>query len=530
MIKVGIADDEVNICRLIYNLIDWKSLDMNVIGMAHDGIAALELVKNHSPHLMITDIRMPGCDGLDFISKAKKINEDMDFIIISGYRDFEYAQTAIKYDVCDYLLKPINKKELIKTLEKICKKHDKKQIHLNNEQELEKRLKDDIQKIRQDFIKSILYNSDFYDTKTIETLNTQYNFNFNSGLFQIFAVKIDCGFSPENAAGIHIVKNKANSIILDIQEFCYDIELIFYKYTMYVLINYSSQNEKNVRKKLKTILDQLLMQKNIFTGYTFTIGLSNIETDLTNIKELINQAEQAIMQRIFYGGAKIYEYEQKQMIATVSIPNLNKIFENAIDVLNKKELINVVHEIKNKFISTVQGKAAFETVLHILNTYITILKQKNIRYDYKTMYNTFLDGALRCTDFNEIFENLCIMIENSFDKIIYEFEQADSKPIRIAKEYIKKNYMKSLNLEEVSAVAGFNASYFSSLFKKECSINFTEYITEVRMEKAKELLKETDLGIYAICIDIGYSDLKYFTKSFKKFTGVKPNEYRKLYN
>ena len=109
MIKVLIADDEEKVCQLICNLVDWASFDMQIVGTAANGIEALEKVRSLGPDLMITDIRMPGCDGLELIARAKAENEALEFVIISGYRHFEYAQTAIKSGVGDYLLKPIKK-------------------------------------------------------------------------------------------------------------------------------------------------------------------------------------------------------------------------------------------------------------------------------------------------------------------------------------------------------------------------------------------------------------------------------------
>ena len=112
LLKVIIADDEDKVCQLIYGLIDWESLGMEVIGIAHNGLEALEMVKTLEPDLMITDIRMPGYDGLELIERSKEISDTLEFIIISGFRHFEYAQHAIKYGVGDYLLKPIKKEEL----------------------------------------------------------------------------------------------------------------------------------------------------------------------------------------------------------------------------------------------------------------------------------------------------------------------------------------------------------------------------------------------------------------------------------
>ena len=120
MIKVVVADDEVKVCQLICNLVDWSAFDMEIVAVAHNGEEALEMVRQYHPDLLVTDIRMPGCDGLEMIARAKQLSDTLEFVIISGYRHFEYAQSAIKYGVSDYLLKPIQKEELCATLEKMA--------------------------------------------------------------------------------------------------------------------------------------------------------------------------------------------------------------------------------------------------------------------------------------------------------------------------------------------------------------------------------------------------------------------------
>ena len=109
MIKVLIVDDEFRVCQLICNLIDWGSLDMQIIGVAHNGIEARELARETVPDLVITDIRMPGCTGLELVEQLREIYRSVSFIIISGYTNFEYTRLAIQYGVSDYLLKPIDK-------------------------------------------------------------------------------------------------------------------------------------------------------------------------------------------------------------------------------------------------------------------------------------------------------------------------------------------------------------------------------------------------------------------------------------
>lgn len=139
IMNVLVADDEERVCALICALIDWDALDLHLVGTAYDGIQALQLIKETQPDLVITDIRMPGLDGLQLISHAKELQPQLQFIIISGHKQFDYAQSAIKFGVGEYLLKPIKKAELNQTLQRMRESFDK---HMQ-ERTLQQQVKED---------------------------------------------------------------------------------------------------------------------------------------------------------------------------------------------------------------------------------------------------------------------------------------------------------------------------------------------------------------------------------------------------
>lgn len=535
MIKVVIADDEMKVCQLICNLIDWKSIDMNIVGIANNGIEALELIKNHKPDIVITDIRMPGYDGLELIKYGKEIKEDIDFIIISGYSHFEYAKTAIKYGVIDYLLKPIKKDELLEILYKIIKKNNKRAEDISNEN-IKLNLKKDLGKLRSlFFVEKLLNNNKNIKKLTLEECNKNYYFKFQKGIFQIFIIKFDYEYGEQIENSLNIIKDKLTNIIEKmLKPECFEIEVYFSNSRGYCLLNYKEENKKIIRKLIKNCLDEFIIQKNIFGRIEFTIGLGVAVKDINELENSLSAAEAAVEQRLIEGTEKIIENIQfKNYKDTSLIINLTNSLEKSIEVLDLNGVTKACESLKEKLNknSNILGYELFYFVKEAFNIYLLLLKkyQLNIK-DIEQINNSFYQRLELCSSSSELFSCFEKYIKESFEMIIKDKKQEDLRPIRIAKQFINDNYMKPITLKEVSDYVGFNDSYFSFLFKRENGITFLEYLSEVRMNKAKELLKNTDLSVAEICEKVGYNDLKHFVKSFKKYTGIKPSEYRKLFS
>jgi len=535
MIKVVVADDEVRVCQLICNLIDWKSLDMEIVAVAYNGYEALNIIKNLQPDLIITDIRMPGYDGLELISLAKQIKKDIEFIIISGYSYFEYAQSAIKYGVSDYILKPINKNELLNTLRKISIKYRQKTEQLSKEEQLTIRLKNDIYKLRTGFITEILMSKEVQlDSIYTEKINEDYHYKFQSGYFQGVIVKIDCEY--ENIGEfIKILSEKIKQILcLNLAQECFDMEIYFKNSRAYCILNYAVENQKNIRRKLRTCLEEILHQKSLMQNIEFTMGIGAASESICQLRKSLKMAEWAVMQRLIYGTGKLIEGTEQEYSVKLDdiMADFIKEMEASLEILDTNGICTAINSLKEQVLDKpgIVGQQIFRLALDICSIYLMLLR--NYQYYTENMtgfYENFYERADLCSSVWELFAFLLRYIEESLNLVIEEIKLMDLKPILTAKQYIQQNYMKYITLKEVSRLVGFNDSYFSFLFKKQCGKSFSEYLSEVRMNKAKELLKETNLIIAEICQRVGYSDLKHFTKNFKKLTGLTPNEYRKLY-
>ena len=538
MIKVIIADDEENVCRLIRSLIDWESLDMEIVGIAHNGVEALNLVKSLSPDLMITDIRMPGYDGLEMIRRAKNIAQDLNFIIISGYPHFEYAQNAIKYGVGDYLLKPIKKEDFLAALTKIRKNYLQHTEQLSKEESLKNQMQKDAGRLHANLFTEQLLKKDV-DTQnlTIDSINQNYHYQFCPGLFQVFAVKTDSGYEDQYNNAIKILDDKIVQILNTLlRDSCLDMGIYLDDSVIYCVMNYESEEKKSIRKQMKAVLDELMVQKSIFGQLEFTIGAGVVVENVNQLKDSFVTACYAIGQRLLVGTDRLIEDQTVHTApekASAMLADLNKTMSVALEVLDKNAVLSGITDLKAQIMAEnlLNGQEIFSLSQHVCDMYLTQLRNNQIQLHHgEEFYEKFCIHAGRCSSVDQLFQYLSMMVGESLDLIAEDKKQADTKPIRLAKQYIQQNYMNPISLEEVSRFVGFNATYFSTLFKKENGGNFVDYLTEIRMNQAKDLLRETNLNIAVICKQVGYNDLKHFTKSFAKNTGLKPNEYRKLYS
>ena len=188
MIRVLVADDEEKACQLICKLIHWEELEMKLVGTASNGIGSLQMIEAEHPDLVLTDIRMPGYDGMELLKRARIQNPDMEFIIISGYSHFEYAQTAIRYGVSDYILKPVNEEALNATLQKVRQRYMEHQVLTEKNLEQKKQQVLDQARVRETLWMDLEYAR---IPQNMEALNEKYWYHFQEGKFRTFLIQAD---------------------------------------------------------------------------------------------------------------------------------------------------------------------------------------------------------------------------------------------------------------------------------------------------------------------------------------------------
>lgn len=534
MMKVLIADDEARVCQLIQNLMDWDALDMTVIGIAHNGIEALDIIRTGAPDLVITDIRMPGCDGLDLISRAKLLDPKIEFIIISGYRHFEYAQSAIKYGVSDYLLKPIKKDELRETLEKMRRKYRLKTEQMSKDELIKIRMENDTKRLRMKFFTDSILGSQPISADPY-ALNEHYHFSFSPGFFIGFIIKIDSENNEMGDAEIQVLSNKVSDIMQKVRDKCFDCALFVSESRIYGVINCAQTQMQEIDRAFRIAMEMLIAQKAAFANINFTVCIGSEQDSPDRLKQSVEEAVTAMGERLTTFGGRIIRFEPEMRgngCDDKALADLNRAMTAAVEVFDSAKLQAAISAFCERISANSCGGAKiFDSVVEAYHRYLILLQNlQMLSDDVAKRFAAFRKGADLCADKNQLFRYFARQAAALIENLAENRENEESRPIRIAKEYIHSNYMNPVTLEQVSGIVGFNASYFSTFFKKKCGVGFLEYLSEVRMNKAKELLRETGKSVAEICETVGYTDIKHFTATFKKATGIKPTEFRKLYS
>lgn len=534
--KVVVLDDEEKVCSLILQLVDWERLGMSVTGTAYNGIDGLALIEREKPDLVITDIRMPGLDGLELINRVKQRMDGIEFIIISGYHQFEYAHNAIRYGVEDYLLKPIKQSELTATLEKIAERRRNRIAVEQNARELEARLASTLGKLRQDFFQDIVFADEPQPSFPLETVNSTYGYRFSDGLFQMLLVKIDCPPSEFSEGMVRMLAEKAESIIhTQLDTICSDIAFYTGRCRIHVLLNYPKTERQWVRKQVKSIDDELQICKSIFEVAELTSALGTPVDRVTLAGQSNTDAEIAAAQRLFEQTGRLYEDVPavRSEVCDNALAAWNQQMDRACELLDPQAARTAVDTLVDAIRAqpSCSGFLLLKTVREAGRRLVTLLRNRRVdEVDPAEIEREFERDIDLLSSAGKVTGSLRDFVQRLFERIEQSRRQAENRPIREARRYIAEHFSdNTISLEQVASIVGLSPSYFSFLFKRETGSGFLEYLTEVRIDRAKELLRTTHLTVARIAVESGYSDTKYFTRLFKRIAGVKPSEFRKLY-
>lgn len=537
MLKVLIIDDEVKVCRLIQCLIDWESLGLHIAGVCHDGLLAMDMVKETSPDIIITDIRMPGCDGLTLIQTAKELNPGISFIIISGYGQFDYAQRAIQYGVSDYILKPIREKDLKAALISIIEKQQSAETHKQQDEAIRKELNSTQERIKSNFINDLLLNPQLIHTfDSTEDINRTYYTDFKESAFTLLGVYLDIPADHGQTIVNDFLVNKASGIIDTETGQYHDCSMTNSGRYIYCLINGTEEQLSHLYQTSKNIRSALLSLKEIFPDLHVILLQSSIKHSFAEITDCFGETESALCEKILSGSDAIYSYakipECKSHVSDFISPSFRSQYLSYAETFQYEELEEYLCALADRLVRQTPVNGAFIRRIYNEMTalFFFFLNQHKINAPSEELSAKWDDRFFSFTSVSDAFYYLAGEQNDLLKDWRSHKKKSQSNAVLAAKQYISGHYSQSLTLEQIGQEVGLNPSYFSNIFKKETGISFIDYLTDIRIQNAKDLLTETKLEIIDISEHTGFHDLKYFNRCFRKITGMTPAAYRKLFS
>lgn len=501
MYRIFLIDDEPKILKGLGELLK-RELSGKAEVYLFSKVKALEEAAEHMlPDILITDIRMPGNDGLSLAAGLKKQNPFLKIIIISGYSVFEYARTAIGLQVSDYLLKPIDRDKLIKIVKK--EMDDLDALYKRPEQQTERDL----------LYKQLLLQTISTDNpEAAERLRT-YGFDRHPMLLLVFEYGKACSYDKASQDW-------------DISELPLKIHYrkIFFQMSPYryiAVLPYSEENAEIIRRRL---------QENIRCVLACHVGVSRVIYSCSDFRKAYLQALSVAKYEIYDSGSAVYmaEDEENPLPPLPEIKCLPEVFNDWIkeDYSALEQCLNTMFaQFKTQRLPFCQLKCFMET---FMEKFIPLLQRAGFS---ESDWEQFMRQIRFLDRFHDIDS-----IEKAFLQFMSDVREKGQtlqsnrleQSIEQGISFMKKHFSEHISLNDAAEAAGLNAAYFSSNFKKHTGESFSDYLLKLRIDKAKKLLSDPGLKITEVAAASGIPDSRYFARLFKKSVGITPSEYRNI--
>lgn len=527
MYKIMLADDEGIVLDSLRFIIEKEFAGECTIESAKTGRSVIELAERYRPDIAVMDIQMPGINGIDAMKEIREFNTHTIFIIMSAYDKFDYAKEAINLGVLEYLNKPVEREKIVQVLKRAMRQIDREREKRSQDLLIREKMETVVPIIENGLIQNLLYRE--YFEEDIE------NFKSLLGIQENYAymAALVCGESQEgnhmtNAVGASI---RVQNAYKEIREVAMDYlpgivgSVMANKIPILVPCK-EAKLEYNERILLIEKARELARKLKARTDVTFRVGLGSVK-QLHEATESYNEALNALIQTT----NKVAHIDDEpigvQYEQNYPIGNEKMLFE-----LTEKGDVNGVIAEANRYFDWMEENYG-EYIMDIkLKALEFVLWAEHVAYEsgggvYHFLgRRDYMPSLLELAGMEGIRAWFVEKMGNACRNVAVKKEVRSTTVVERAREFIDSHYHKDISLDDVSREVDISPYYFSKIFKEETGKNFVEYVTEIRMNRAKELLLGTDLSMKEICSEIGYADPNYFSRTFKKNTGLTPTEYK----
>lgn len=529
MYKVLLVDDEILVREAISAKIEWNKLGFELAGDCENGKAAIEFVEKTPVDVVLTDICMPYIDGMELSRYMHENYPQTAIIIFSGYSDFEYAKQAIQYKVSEYILKPVTAKELTEVLERTRAK-------LDRERKQEEKL-DKLSKVYHNYTKnesiiiskslSRLVNGTQEVERSLRELR-EFDIEITGAEFRVVAADIDLyselcrednGLKKESALMSFVVENISSEIVSR------DNAGIAYRDSDNRVCLLLWKKTPDSRLDAERLCREI--QENVYQAMKLSVsmGIGCWVKTLEDLSESYEDAAAVLNYRYTRGAGLIFDSEGEVVPSNPMElePELKKI-AGAYRGSDKTVLLDTLNQIESwmeeRYITRNQAMVYLQQILRTVYENVREADENFQQYDA---------AAASVSEAGNIGAAMTLVreyAEAGFAAVSEAGQSSGARQAMMAVDYIRENYGNpNLGLNYICDYLNISTSRFSSIFKEETGKTFMEMLTSIRMEKAKQLLRQTSLKNYEIAEKVGFTDPHYFSVAFKKMTGMSPKEY-----
>lgn len=534
MYSVFLVDDEPIVLEGIRSKIDWENNGFSFAGEATDGEIALSMIHEIKPDILITDIKMPFMDGLELSKAVKNIQPWIKIIILSGHDEFDYAKKAISIGIQDYILKPFTPDEILSSLNKTAKEIDQERRQLSDISKLREELKSNESLVKKEFLNELLHSSP--DLSQVMQKSKELNLDLIARFYKVLVSRIDSTDSEGESL------QEAKSLLNSYSDAWSQAVSFFHHSNLLVCIfkgNTQQELDENAFRTAENIshITGKVKSCTVTTAIGKTVERIQLLKDSYSDARKILEKTEAVHTDKNDGKGRT---TGNRIISSDDIAeNPGEVFIDAkdsdplVDRLKyaSKNDINAIIEESMALIRNNKGQFNVFASYLLVDLIMAVSKLvEKLGGDIKELkpeilQRNFIDNAVSDEDSfkNTMNQVMAFALDFRNSKMTGKYGDVILK----AKKYIEENYAdQNTTLTTVAQAVCLSPNHFSTIFSQECKTTFIEYLTNVRMENAKRLMRETDMKGYDIAYECGFSDPHYFSYIFKKNTGLSPREYK----
>lgn len=527
MFRIMLADDEGIVIDALKMIIQKNFGSSCQVEYAKTGRHVIELAERFRPDIAIMDIQMPGINGIDAMAEIQRFSPDTKFIVMSAYDKFDYAKKAIDLGVIEYLTKPANSSKIVQVLEKAMASVNKERTKRVNDLVTKEKLETVVPIIESGLIYSIIFpENDWQDTDKFKNL-LGIEEDYGYILVAQYGDEIEEGYLT-NPVGVTVKAQKFYNNFREIaKEFfnCIVGPAMGNRIVLFVpcekpVIEYNERiaNIDKARHMIRKLRSRIDVQ--------FRIGMGSVES-LEQINVSYREANNAMKNT----KGSVFHIKDVAIGQEIEKDYPIQVERNLLSFLKRGNLSGMLAEANNFFDWMVDHYGSYQLDIKTKVLEMVIVAEREsfnlggMSYYFRDRRD-YLQSILAIDGHQELRKWYIDKLSSACHHIMSHKNEQPVGIVDEAKNYILSNFHKDISLDEVSRLTKISPYYFSKVFKDETGQNFIEYLTSIRVERAKELLGNSKLSIKEICAQSGYSDPNYFSRLFKKCVGVTPTEYR----